>query len=125
MTVFVFIVVASIARVLIHDDVDPITAFFDHDWASVGGWGLLFGFLIVWVGIGSFKEWWVPGPRYRRDQILIAQQQALLLQQSAQITKLTDANELTKYVIEQVVPRPSIGGRGSTVAPSKEDGSTS
>jgi hypothetical protein len=95
---------------------DPFTAFFNHDWASVGGWSLFISLCLLIV-VGSFREWWAPGPRVKRLEKLVAQQQELIKQQSEQLGKSLDANELTKYVIEQVVPRPSSKGRRSTVAP--------
>jgi hypothetical protein len=94
---------------------DPFTAFFDHDWASVGGWSL-FVSLVLFVVVGSFREWWVPGPRNKRNEALILTQQNLIKQLADQVTKLTESNEFTKYVMEQVVPRPSNRDSGSTVA---------
>ena len=122
--VLVVIAILAAARPL-RGDVDPITAFFSHDWASVGGWSLLVGFLVLWVGVGSFREWWVPGPRARRADLLITQQQALIKQQADQISKLTEGNEFTKYIMEQVVPSPQSRGRGAKVSPEGDEGSTS
>jgi hypothetical protein len=102
---------------------DPFTAFFNHDWASVGGWSLFIG-LVMMIVTGSFREWWVPGPRAKRDVALIAAQQELIKQQSLQITKLTEGNEFTKYVMEKVVPRPSKGGPKSTVSRRDDPGRT-
>lgn len=94
---------------------DPFTAFFSHDWASVGGWSL-FVSLCLFIVIGAFREWWAPGGRLKRAETLIAQQQKLIAQQSEQLTKSLDVNKFTQYVMEQVVPRPSSRGHRSTVA---------
>jgi hypothetical protein len=98
-------------------DVDPITAFFNRDWASVGGWSLLIGFVVVWIGIGSFKEWWVPGPRARRTENALLEANKLVQQLTDQNGKLIEGNELTQYVIGQVMPKSR--GKASTVVGDK------
>lgn len=84
--------------------IDPITALLARDWASFGGWSLLIGFLVVWIGVGSFREWWVPGPRYRRQEDLLLKSTELNREQSAQIERLIQGNELTKHFFESVMP---------------------
>ena len=115
--IYALVVVGALTRTAaaVPGTEDPITAFLTKDWASVGGWSLFIGLALL-ITTGAFREWWVPGPRAKRSEALIASQQALIRQQSDQISKLTEGNEFTKYVMEQVIPRPSNGGPQSTVS---------
>ena len=102
------------------DSVDPITALLSRDWAAVGGWSLFIG-LVMLIVIGAFREMWVPGPRYKRMEGLLLDANALIKQQADQITKLTEANELTQYVMQQVAPIPRPRVRRGTVKPLSDD----
>lgn len=89
---------------------DPITDIFQRDWAAVGGWSLFLGLCILIV-TGSFREWWVPGRRYRRLEVSaekISDANDVLSKQNGQ---LITANEITKHFFEETVPR-----RGESVS---------
>ena len=43
---------------------DPITAILNKDWAALGGWSL-FITLVVFIVLGAFKGWWIPGWMYK------------------------------------------------------------
>lgn len=84
--------------------VDPLTAVLTRDWAAVGGWSLFLG-LCMLVVIGSFREWWVPGARYRRLELTaekLGVANDLLTVQNGQ---LITANEITKHFFEETVPK--------------------
>jgi hypothetical protein len=83
---------------------DPITALLARDWAALGGWSLLIG---TWVTIvmGAFREWWVPGARYRRleeSSIKMTDANTELRKQNGQ---LITANEITRHFFEETVPK--------------------
>ena len=83
---------------------DPITAFLTRDWAALGGWSL-FVMLCLFIVIGSFREWWVPGPRYRRLEISADEQSKTLTNVSEALREQTQANEITKHFFEKTVPK--------------------
>ena len=83
---------------------DPITAFLTKDWAALGGWSLC---IATWIAImwGALREWWVPGPRYRRLEeasIKMTDANTDLRQQNGQ---LITANEITRHFFEETVPK--------------------
>ena len=83
---------------------DPITAIMDRDWASLGGWSL-FVMLCLFIVFGAFREWWVPGARYRRMETAsdkISEANDELRKQNGQ---LITANEITKHFFEETVPK--------------------
>lgn len=86
------------------DGVDPITAFLTRDWAAVGGWGLFFT-LVMFITIGAFKEWWVPGPRNRRTEDLLEKSVALNETLAGQNGQLIVGNEITKHFFEETTPK--------------------
>jgi hypothetical protein len=49
---------------ILKQDSDPITDFFNHDWAAVGGWSLFIG-LVLFNVVGIYRGWVVPGWMYR------------------------------------------------------------
>lgn len=83
---------------------DPITAILSRDWAALGGWSLLVGTWMVIV-TGSFREWWVPGVRYRRletaSQAMIEANDELRKQNGQLIT----SNQIVKHFFEETVPK--------------------
>lgn len=85
-------------------ETDPITAILTRDWAALGGWSLLIGTWITIV-LGAFREWWVPGARYRRLEIssqeLVVANKDLRTQNGQLIT----SNEITKHFFEETVPK--------------------
>ncbi|CAN5425454.1 hypothetical protein BH09ACT9_BH09ACT9_00800 [soil metagenome] len=85
-------------------DSDPITAFFAHDWASVGGWGLFVGLALLIV-VGSFRETWVAGRRYRSLEASAAKLQDALTEALKQNGQLITSNEITKHFFEETTPR--------------------
>lgn len=96
--------IATLLQLLDVDPVDPITAILTRDWAAVGGWSLFLGFCIFAV-IGSVKEWWVPGRRYRRLEeasIKLADANTALTTQNGQ---LITSNEITKHFFEETTPK--------------------
>lgn len=88
----------------IAEAVDPITSILNRDWVDVGGWSLFIA-LGLYIIVGSVREWWVPGARYRRLEISaekMADANAELLKQNGQ---LVTANEITKHFFEETVPK--------------------
>lgn len=83
---------------------DPVTAFITRDWAAVGGWSLFIS-LCLMIVVGSFREVWVPGARYRRleeaAQKLSEANDALIKQNGELIT----GNEITKHFFEETTPK--------------------
>lgn len=88
------------------DPPDPITALLTRDWAAVGGWSLFIG-LALYNVIGAFKEWWVPGNRYRRTEALLEKSVDLNTDLTEQNGKLISTNEITKHFFEETTPRRS------------------
>lgn len=92
------------ATVLVTEASDPFTAILTRDWAGVGGWSLFIGLCLVIV-MGSFREAWVPGARYRRleeaAKKVTEANEALMTQNGQLIT----ANEITKHFFEETVPK--------------------
>jgi len=85
-------------------EADPITAVINRDWAALGGWSL-FVSLCMLIVLGAFREWWVPGARYRRleeSSIKMTDANTDLRKQNGQ---LITANEITKHFFEETVPR--------------------
>lgn len=96
---------ATIIRLLaVAEGADPITAILTRDWAALGGWSLFIS-LCVFIVLGSFREWWVPGNRYKRLEVssneLIEANKELRTQNGQLIT----ANEITKHFFEETVPK--------------------
>lgn len=82
----------------------PITAFLTRDWAALGGWSL-FVMLGMYIIVGSIREWWVPGARYRRLEeasIKMTDANSDLRKQNGQ---LITANEITRHFFEETVPK--------------------
>lgn len=83
---------------------DPITSLLTRDWAGFGGWSLFISLALL-VIIGAFREWWVPGPRYRRLEAA-SERQADTLQKTADaLAKQVTANEITKHFFEETTPK--------------------
>lgn len=83
---------------------DPITALLTRDWAALGGWSL-FVAISLFIVIGSFREWWVPGPRHRRVENAAAEQSKTLASTVELLKEQTQANEITKHFFEKTVPK--------------------
>lgn len=83
---------------------DPITSFLTRDWAGLGGWSL-FIFLVMFIVIGAFREWWVPGPRYRRMELAAEQASKANDELTKQNGQLITANEITKHFFEETAPK--------------------
>lgn len=84
-------------------DSDPITDFLNRDWASVGGWSLFFG-LVILIILGAFRGWWIPGWIYKR-------QSKTLDEAMKQNRVLLSAAEITKHFFESTAPRRHGKGR--------------
>lgn len=96
--------ITKLAIALTTEAADPITAFLTKDWAAVGGWSLFIG-LALMIVVGSFRETWVPGARYRRLETAaskVSEANDELLKQNGQ---LITANEITKHFFEETVPK--------------------
>lgn len=95
---------AALLGRIVADGPDPITAFLTRDWAALGGWSL-FVLLGMYIILGSIREWWVPGARYRRleeSSIKMTDANTDLRRQNGQ---LITANEITKHFFEETVPK--------------------
>lgn len=101
-------VMYTIASASLSEGSDPITAFATHDWAAAGGWSL-FILLALTIVLGSFKETWVPGVRFRRTEDALKKMTDAhdeLLRQNGQ---LITQNEITKHFFEETVPKRGEG----------------
>ena len=95
---------ADMLFVTVAEGADPITALLTRDWAALGGWSL-FVMLGLYIIIGSIREWWVPGARYRRLEdasIKMTDANTDLRKQNGQ---LITANEITRHFFEETVPK--------------------
>lgn len=84
--------------------VDPLTAILTRDWAALGGWSL-FVVLCIYMVVGSIREWWVPGARYRRLENSSVKMLDANIELSKQNGQLIQANEITKHFFEETVPK--------------------
>jgi hypothetical protein len=85
-------------------ETDLITAVLARDWAAVGGWSLFIG-LCLFIVIGAFREWWVPGARYRRLEVSAEKMQDANTDLTTQNGQLITANEITKHFFEETTPK--------------------
>lgn len=83
---------------------DPLVAILGSNWGSVGGWSLFIGLVIIIV-VGSFKEWWVPGNRYRNTERLLSKSVQLNSDLSGQNAKLLISNQLTAEFFRKTAPQ--------------------
>ena len=83
---------------------DPITALLTRDWAALGGWSL-FVAISLFIVIGAFREWWVPGPRHHRVENSASEQSKTLALTVEALKEQTQANEITKHFFEKTVPK--------------------
>lgn len=83
---------------------DPITAFLARDWAAFGGWSLFLSLCLLIV-VGAFREWWVPGGRYRRLEDAAAKQSDTLATTAQALDKQVTANEIVKHFFEETTPK--------------------
>ena len=81
-----------------------IPSFFTTNFEAVGGWSLFIG-LCLFITIGNFLEWWVPGRRYRRLEVTAADQSKALNSAVELSKELAQANEITKHFFEKTVPK--------------------
>lgn len=84
--------------------IDPITAILTRDYAAIGGWSLFIGLCILIV-VGSFREWWVPGARYKRleeSAKLVSEANDELTKQNGQ---LITSNDIVKHFFEETTPK--------------------
>ena len=86
------------------DETDLFTAILTRDWASVGGWSLFVGLCLLIV-LGAFREWWVPGGRYRRLVDAAEKQSETLNTTATALEKQVVANEITKRFFEETIPK--------------------
>lgn len=80
-------------------DSDPITDFFNHDWAAVGGWSLFIGLGLFNI-LCYFRGTVVPGWMYR--QVSKTLEQAM-----EQNRTLLAAAEITKHFFETTAKKPA------------------
>jgi hypothetical protein len=86
------------------ESTDPISAVLARDWAAVGGWSLFLGLCLLIV-VGAFREWWVPGGRYRRLEDAATKQSDTLATTAAALDKQVTANEIVKHFFEETTPK--------------------
>lgn len=82
----------------------PLFSFFGVNWETVGGWSLFIG-LCLFITVGNFLEWWVPGRRFRRLEVSAAEQSKILATTVDALREQTQANEITKHFFEKTVPK--------------------
>lgn len=85
-------------------DTIPLPSFFGMDWDRIGGWSLFIG-LCLFIVIGAFREWWVPGGRFRRLEDAASAQSEILKTTVAALDKQVTANEITKHFFEETTPK--------------------
>lgn len=95
---------AAVPILAVAEGGDPISAILSRDWASVTGWGLFF-MLAMFITLGNFREWWVPGPRYRRLEDSATRQSETLAVTAKALEEQVKANEITKHFFEETAPR--------------------
>lgn len=81
-----------------------IPSFFTTNFESVGGWSLFIG-LCLFITVGNFLEWWVPGRRHRRVEAVAEEQSKTLASVAEALKEQTQANEITKHFFEKTVPK--------------------
>lgn len=81
-----------------------IPGFFTTNFETTGGWSLFIG-LCLFITVGNFLEWWVPGQRYRRLEASAAEQSKALNSAVELSKELATANEITKHFFEKTVPK--------------------
>lgn len=83
---------------------DPFFGWLSRGWGDVGGWSLFIGLCLLIV-VGSFRDLWVPGTRYRKLEDLVAKQAETIQALTTQNGQLITANEISKYFFEETVPK--------------------
>lgn len=81
-----------------------IPGFFSTNWDRVGGWSLFIG-LCIFIVLGAFREWWVPGARHRRVELAASEQSKTLNSTVEALKQQTQANEITKHFFEKTIPK--------------------
>lgn len=89
---------------------DPLVAILGGNWGTIGGWGLFIGLTVIIV-VGSFKEWWVPGNRYRSTERLLSKSVQLNSDLSDQNRQLLVSNQLTAEFFRKTAPQIGAGVR--------------
>lgn len=82
---------------------DPISAIIAHKWEDLGGWSLFLGLGLLII-VGSFREWWVPGGRYKRLEDAATRNSQSLAAAMRALEKQVAANEITKHFFEETTP---------------------
>lgn len=85
------------------DGAITIPGWFSVNWDRVGGWSLFIALCLLIV-IGAFREWWVPGGRFRRLEASAEKQSETLANTVVSLREQTQANEITKHFFEKTVP---------------------
>lgn len=99
-----FIAATILAGTVAATESDPITAILTRDWAALGGWSLFIGLALLIV-IGAFREWWVPGARYRRLEEAAKQNSDTLSTTVGVLDKQVTANEIVRHFFEETTPK--------------------
>lgn len=95
---------AALTLLVVADNSDPVSSILSGDWAAVSGWGL-FLMLAMLIVVGSFREVWVPGNRYRRLEETSERQGETISTLSTALQEQVRANEVTKHFFEDVAPK--------------------
>lgn len=80
-----------------------VLGFFSHSF--VDGW-TPFGGLVLFIIIGGFREWWAPGPAYRRAVTAAISADESLKLTLKQNTALIESNKISDYFYKNVLPVP-------------------
>lgn len=97
------LVIAAVAATAPSDGFS-FPGFFSTNWDRIGGWTLFIGLCLLIV-VGAFREWWVPGARYRRLETSSQAQSETLATTVGLLEKQTTANEITKHFFEETTPK--------------------
>lgn len=82
---------------------DPISAIIAQNWEDLGGWSLFLGLGLLIIA-GSFREWWVPGGRYKRLEDAATRNSQSLAAAMRALEKQVAANEITRHFFEETTP---------------------
>jgi hypothetical protein len=85
---------------------DPLSAIFAHDWATVGGWSLWIAetiILLTMVLTGRLRS----NTEFKKLEKTVDTQRSALDTAQSQISQLIQANEIVKHFFQTWLPKPA------------------